>query len=206
MLYVQGCKGVGNMLAIAMALCPDDCLVTVENEVIFQGARRSVVFDIQSTPKTQFSIESILYSGGKLRNDPRIVSVQSGRKLFHSGISLKWDGCLADALDLALATVGAKFTLPVRIACVELISTIITSVSGTDLCKENSWKTRLPSRGFRGVLGSDALSRVRETLKRIFLCEPSFTIVQCDKAYNELCVSLANAVPPTSCKCNNCFR
>ena len=203
MLYFQGCKGVGHMLAIVMALCPDDAFVTVENEVIFQGERRSVVFDIQSGSATQFSIESILYTDGKVRN-PIIVHVE-GRKLCQSAISLKWDGHLSDALDLTLANIGARFTMPVRISCVELISAIICSVSGRDMCR-SPYGDPLPTDGFRGLLGPDGLNRVRETLKRIFLCEPSFMILQSDEAYNNLCIALANAVPSNSCQCNRCFK
>jgi len=215
MLYFQGCKGVGYMLAIAMALCPDDVLVTVENEVIFQGQRRSAIFDIQVASTTQFSIESILYTGGKPCNETHIVSVQFSRKLILSPISLKWDGCLADALDLALATLGARFTSAVRISCVELIYAIISSVSRTDLYDKpgrgqlqfsRARALPLPSNGFRGLLGPDGMSRVRDTLKCIFLSEPSFTIVQCDKAYDDLCFSLADAVPSTACTCGRCFK
>jgi len=210
MLYFQGCKGAGYLLAIVMALCPDDCLVTVENEIIFQGERRSVIFDIQSASPTQFSIESILYTSGQSQTNPRIVSIEFGRRIFFSPINLKWDGCFSAALDLALATVGASFTVQVRISCVELICAIICSVSGTDLGKDSEMShrkwTTLPWEGFRGLLGPDGLHRVRETLKRTFLCEPSFTILECDKAYNQLCVSLANAVPSTSCVCNQCFK
>jgi len=121
-------------------------------------------------------------------------------------VSLKWDGCLADALDLTLATLGARFTSAVRISCVELISAIIGSVSGTDLCEKRASHTPLPSNGFRGLLGPNGMSRVRETLKCIFHSEPSFEIVQCDKAYDDLCVSLADAVPSTACKCGDCFK
>jgi len=205
MLYFQGCKGVGYMLAIAMALCPDDVLVTVENEVIFQGQRRSAIFDIQAASTTQFSIESILYAGGK-RTETHLVSVQLSQKLIHRPLRLKWDGCLAASLDLTLGTIGARFTSAVRISCVDLISAIIGSVSGTDLCAKRASHSPLPYNGFRGLLGPNGMSRVRETLKCIFHCEPSFEIVQCDKAYDDLCVSLADAVPSTACKCGDCFE
>jgi len=204
LLYFQGCKRVGYLLAIAMALCPDDILVTVENEVIFQGERRSVFFDINCSSKTKFSIESILYTSGNRLKSPQLVSVDK-RKLFHRSVNLKWDGCLSDALDLALAQVGAHFTMPIRIACVELICAIIFSLSGRDLCGSRSLN-RLPSNGFKSLLGEDGIKRVRETLKRIFVCEPSFTILRCKTAYDNLCVSLANAVPSTACSCGRCFR
>lgn len=204
MLYFQGCRGVGHLLAIVMALCPDDVLVTVENEVIFQGERRSVIFDIQSSSKTQFSIESILYTSGKRLKSPQNVLVDK-RELFKSSINLKWEGCLSDALELALAGIGAHFTMPIRIACVELICAIIFSLPWKWSGREGWSPLSLPSDGFARLLGQDGRSRVRDTLGRIFLCEPSFTILQCDKAYTDLCISLANTIPSTSCKCGKCF-
>ena len=47
-LYFTGCDGVEHVLALVMALCPEDTLVTVEDEVIFQGSRRSVIIAVKS--------------------------------------------------------------------------------------------------------------------------------------------------------------
>src|SRR5271170_2200723 len=204
-LYFQGCEGVGYTLAIAMALCPDDVFVTVENEVIFQEARRSVIFDIQSALPSQFSIESILYTSGKSSNTPHIVSVHSTEPIFGMQMSLKWDGCLSDALDLALANVCTGFANQVRISCIEVISAIIFSTTPTDMCP-SYYDNPLPSTGFMSLLGPEGRTRVRKTLKQIFHCEPSFTVVQFNKAYDDLRISLGNAVPPTSCNCNQCFK
>lgn len=202
MLYFEGCQGVGHILAIVMALCPEDTMVTIENEIVSQGQRRSVVIAIQSETPSQFSVESILYDGGA-RSNAHIVSVEVGRKLSLSPISLKWDGCLSDALDLALINVGARSTVALRISCVELISAIIFSVSGGDL--HAGPVGRLPENGFRALLGSNAVSRVRDTLQHTFNCEPSATHMRCDEAYNDLLVKIADVVPSSACRCNRSF-
>jgi hypothetical protein len=190
-----------------MAMCPEDVFLTIENEIVFQGRRRSVIIDIKSETKTQFSVETILYGNGVRDDSPCIVSIERGRKLLHSPVTLKWDGGLSDALDLALINAGARSTIELRIACVELISAIIFSVSGPDLYR---WRRRgqdysLPKSGFKALLGSNAVGRVRDTLLRIFTCEPSYRDLGCDQAYDDLCVKLADAVPSSLCKCNKCF-
>ena len=57
MLYFQGCKGVGYMLAIAMAICPDDVFVSVENELIFkaQGVQWFSIFSRRQKLNSQLN-------------------------------------------------------------------------------------------------------------------------------------------------------
>jgi hypothetical protein len=205
-LYFEGCAGVAYMVAIVMAMCPEDAFVAIEGEVVFQGTRRSVFIDIRIESKTNFSVESILYDSSGTRNNPHIVSIDSTQKIFSSPISLKWDGCLSDALDLAFANIGAYSAVSARIACVELISCVIFSLRGSDL--HNRAQHFIPEHGFLSLLGSDdyALRGVRDTLKRIFNCEPSFSVLNWDNAVDDLCVKIAEAVCPSVCTCKTCFH
>jgi len=204
MLYFEGCQGVGYMLAIVMALCPEDALVTIENEVVLRGPRQSVVFAIRSESPTQFSIESIIYGGGT-RNNPHVVGTKStGPSICLSPISLKWDGCLSDTLDLAFINVGAASTVLVRTACVELITSILYSLSGSQLYSKPNGCS-LPANGFAGLLGPDSWARVRNTLTRIFNCEPSFTVLPFEKAHDDLRAKVAESVSLSICTCDRCF-
>ena len=61
-LHVQGCQGVGPLVALVMALCPDNATISVENATIYTSLRRSVVISIKSDFPTVFSVETILPS------------------------------------------------------------------------------------------------------------------------------------------------
>ncbi|OCL07850.1 hypothetical protein AOQ84DRAFT_261608, partial [Glonium stellatum] len=43
MLYIEGFRGLGSIVALLMALCPNYTLLSVENGVIFRGEHQSIV-------------------------------------------------------------------------------------------------------------------------------------------------------------------
>jgi hypothetical protein len=45
----KGAIGMGHMLALLMAMCPQDCLVTVEDFIIHEGTRRKIILHIESS-------------------------------------------------------------------------------------------------------------------------------------------------------------
>ena len=59
-LYVEGCRGIGVIVALVVALCPNDTVINVENESLFQGERRSIIISIKSEFKTHFGLETVL--------------------------------------------------------------------------------------------------------------------------------------------------
>src|SRR5438045_4363692 len=67
MLYVEGFQGLGVIVAIIMALCPNDVLVNIEDVTLFQGERQSVVISIKLNTQTRFGLETII-RGAQVRN------------------------------------------------------------------------------------------------------------------------------------------
>jgi len=134
MLYFEGCGGVGYIVAIALAICPDDTTITIEGEVVHQGLRQSVMIAISAIKEKRPSAELILYSSEE-RTDYGFT-FESKRKLFqHTPMSMRWEGCLSTALELALSLVGAHSIDSVRNACVDLIGSILLKCSGRDFDK-----------------------------------------------------------------------
>ena len=60
-LYISGGRGIVILFAIAMALCPDDTTITVDDEIIFQGLRQSIFIQITDKAYTEFRVERKIY-------------------------------------------------------------------------------------------------------------------------------------------------
>jgi hypothetical protein len=145
MLYWEGCAGGAQLLSLVMALCPEDTTVAVENEIIHQGSRRSVMMSFVSAAKSAFWMESTLYDGvatGKLPElvishpelpfDPfsRHLPPLSGRPL--GSPRFKWAGGLSDALEIQISSVFSDSSIAIiRQACVNFIARVVSESDHT---------------------------------------------------------------------------
>jgi hypothetical protein len=130
MLYWEGCAGGAHLLSIVMAFCPEDTTVAVENEIIHQGPRRSVMMSFLSEASTSFWMESTLYDGmatGKLQVVPaRFQASIGGPGAFHS-TRFKWEGGLSDALEILISSESSNVTIAfIRQACVNFIARVLS--------------------------------------------------------------------------------
>ena len=217
-LHWEGTEGVGIILSIVMAICPDDAWVSVENELISKGDRRSVVISIKAEGPTRFSLETLLH-GTSTRSTPHLV-VLKHREVYDMGWSLnmKWEGSLADSIDLKLLSVGARSTYELRVSLVELIAAVVFSRSGDALSNRSSNISEtgvfnstqryseypdvpLPDSGLKGLLGPHPINHVRERLLLLFLAEPSFALMDSVLAYHNLRVSVNALLSPSNCTC-----
>lgn len=108
-LYFEGCEGAGQVVALVMALCPDDALVLVEHEVIFQGGRGNVTISISAGSRaSSSSLESRIRGSKKRSNSHNFVHLDPASGPYKWNTHLKWKGCFVDTLDLAFLAVGAR--------------------------------------------------------------------------------------------------
>ena len=221
-IYWEGREGAGYIVSLVMALCPEDVWVSVEGDLILQGDRRSVVISIMSEGPTRFSLETLLHGSGT-RSTAQLVIVRDA-ELDRTGwsLSMKWEGSLADAIDLKLVEIGARSTYELRLSCVELLATVVFTCSGEELSNRarevsdtgqiNGKVYRiyphsdypdvpLPDSGLKGLLGPDPMNRVRDRLSLLFLAEPSFTSSDCVSSYHELRLQVNALLPSGACKC-----
>jgi hypothetical protein len=211
MLYVEGCEGIGIIVALLTALCPDDVSVAVENETIFQGKRQSISISIRGDTPTRYEIETVLI--GVRGQFPRpLVSTcpEKGQALNLGPMRLKWRGCLAAMLDLAFVRVGVGPTAELRSTVADLIASIAFTMPLEDhFQKTDSRPTGtpiLPQDGFRSILGPLAYNRVRDILAEILLAEPSFASTEYVLEYERLDGLVRALVPKSACKCSqSCF-
>jgi hypothetical protein len=63
-LFVEGCDGIGHIVALLTAFCPEDISVWVENEIVFRGPRSSVIVIIKANQPVKFGVETTLIKDG----------------------------------------------------------------------------------------------------------------------------------------------
>jgi len=218
LLYVEGCSGIGLIVALLTALCPEDISISVENEITFRGHRNSVIVSIQVNQPIRFWVETRL-TGDGVNVLPHLVAIDSSRdvgSIMHLCCNLKWDGFLAAHLDLLFLEEGYQVPDELRSACAELIASIALSISPEDLIdprldpryprgdlegglSDMNSNPRLEA-GFSNLLGLYPRNRISDQLKRI-LTEPSFTHADFWDSFVQLHRVIQALVPEEVCSC-----
>lgn len=204
-LYVEGSRGLGYIVAFIMALCPNNTTVIVKDIIIFQGERRSVYISIKCNTPTHFGLETVLHDGK--RRSEAIVSAKKGKKSSH--LNFKWEGCLSDILDLALIRISSSSTPDLRLHIVQLITSMVYSLSELDFqgpVSDFGSKSDLPRGGFKVMLGENQMSRILDRIALLFRTQPSVPSFDCVLAYESLRASINNLIPSKSCTTSQCFH
>jgi hypothetical protein len=158
-LHVEGCHGAAVFVAILMTLCPEDVYVQVENEIIFQGPRCSVLVSISASGHSKIATEVILHDSNSNIQPFLIVSSRPWHCRFGS---MKFEGCLAEMLDSAFGKVEMKCPQSILTTCADLIVSLIFSAKPAG----KQWD--YPRDGLQSLLGPLAKQRVKEALSRFF--------------------------------------
>lgn len=208
-LSIEGCQGMGYIVAFIMALCPEDTLVTVEDEIIYEGKRKSVLISVKAETATKFGVETVIHGPG-IRTDVRIVAVERKLGLLTRSFNLKWQGCMADMLDLAFLSVGARATPELYHGCIQIIAAIAFQFSGSELfsgvVNYQDGTSSLPYDGLQSLLGPYAMSRVQTTLSDLFRTQASISLDSCETAFGNIQKTIKGLVPSSTCTCGRCFN
>ena len=214
-LRCRGTAGAGHIATILLALCPDDIVITVEDELIFQGKRRNVLVGIaKGQTHLTFTAETIIRGQSSALNS-RSISEQSftRKNPLWWPLHMAWTGCLADILDLALVYADILPSEELRLSVANLVATIPFSFSGSQLDVNDDSAFRslrelpLPLKGFLSLLGPNAMTRIRETLTLIFRERPSFASFDVTVAYSTLRALVKGLYPDperSPCACHTC--
>ncbi|KAI1745755.1 hypothetical protein F4680DRAFT_443224 [Xylaria scruposa] len=204
MVQIEGFRGMGSIVSLLMALCPDDVLLLVENGVIFQGRRRSVTISVQhGKEETSVHIEKIIR--GRKSSSALAVSfrldeflAQPGRLSSYDHLTMHIEGCMARMVEQLLGMTAGE-SAPVIISFVNLIGGIIFSFSGADFGD-------FPRDGLPSLLGSNAFQHVRGKLSLFFGVAPELNNINLAVDYKRFCESLSSLVGDSSCMCSHCDR
>jgi hypothetical protein len=198
-----------------MALCPNDATITVEGEIIFQGERRSIHISIKSGKQGKFGLESVLRGEGTYSDNFALVNTDNPSKTKYRRnlvrLTMKEERCLSDSLDLALIPVSSRSTIVLVLSIVDLITSIVYSLSEDDFQNLTSTNHALhpmdrPLGGIKSLLGlSSSMVRLRDRLLQLFGSEPSITSFDIVSSYEKLKIVLSELVPGKFCTSSLCF-
>jgi hypothetical protein len=144
MLYVQGCDGLGHVVASVM----------VKRQTIYRGECRSVVISIERDQRTTFTIETVLYRGqaglrySPAKSEPSGTKPRMSKLFFESEwitatkVNMTIENCLSNAILLEAAVAGSAKSLgPLTTSIVEFITAVVFSFSAANwgfVCQEDT--------------------------------------------------------------------
>ncbi|KAE8453307.1 hypothetical protein EG329_011374 [Mollisiaceae sp. DMI_Dod_QoI] len=207
MVYIEGFKGLGGIIAILMGLCPNDILLLVENGIIFEGKRRSIVISVLHERETTFTVEEIIRDDRSSSALPVFFRddgfpANASRISPYDHISMKIQHCLADMVDQIFVAVTFRSTRDVVVSFVKLIAAIVCSFTGSDFGPNS----RFPRGGLRSLLGPHTQERIRDKLALLYGTEPAMDNLDPISAYNSFRQSVNDLVPESACLCSQCCR
>jgi len=210
-LFVEGSRALGYIVAMLTALCPNNLSIVVNDEIIFRGSTRpSVIVSLKGPNQdTNFSLETII-GGVKTRKVTLAQFLRfSSRYNLWDGLSMRIEGGISDALNLLTASLALGPTYDLHLAIVELITAIVYSSSDEDFrCTKPGYERGYPPiKSLKSLLGPNFQTRVRTGLMSAFGIEPSMTSFDCLSAYQKLRESV-NAIQSAVCPCDglHCSR
>lgn len=203
-LHFLGSRCAGALIALALAICPEDVRVQVDGEIIARGQRDSIIFSVTNEPQ----VGSRFYMEQKLQAHTDEFSrnyIVKGRHEHNRQLHFSWDGILSAQLDIVFATVGARPTDHLKPALATLATSAITTFRDTDWLSALSIKygSPLPPEGLKTLLGPRYQQLCRQRLARV-LSLPSESTPDFISQYRALHDIAAVSLPLSSCTCGRC--
>ena len=199
LVRISGSCGMGHVLGVVLMLFPQDVVVTVENIVIHEGLRRSILLEIVSREEynglMKIQVEITLdtaTSGPLLRN-----LVKSGDRPL-SRYCFAWSGWIAHYLELKFLAVGLVCTQDLLLACCELLVLIPDGVK-----PQNTEDSDLPKRGLIALLGPAPYQRMRQICLSTFQVQPRMAFTDLSAAYWDLVSVFSMVASRVQCSCDH---
>ena len=218
-LHIEGFRGLGAIVSMITALCPDDTLLAVEGGILFQGERQSVIISIMANRETSFSLETTVRDFRKeftQKLDNSLSETEKTTACFKPNdrlngmrqlsnfeyLGMKKEGALADSLEQLFLQFNIFIpTAKVERALVEFVTAVVYSFTGSDFGEGSMF----PAGGLRSLLGNNSTDLVQKKLRVLFKCEPITVSLDYVEAYRNLRSAIHGVIPERACTCCLCF-
>lgn len=205
-LQVSGTRCVGTLLALTLAMCPEDISVRINREVLMSGLRDNIIFSVttEDGSSTQIHLETKLEKkkAGFLK---RHIIAESQHER-NEELRFTCDGIFSSQLDLSLSMVGADSSQPLKLAISNCVASIAMEPTADCFYSSNRTYERerlFPTQGLKVILGPKYRQTISQRLEKV-LCCPSNTLQSPKEAFNRLQNTLRVVLPLKNCTCSSC--
>ena len=199
LVRITGTSGMAHVLGITLMMFPEDTLVTVENHVICEGLRKSIVVEIGSDNDCHFQLETIVGSSPQslISRAPQEAGIREGQFPPFDKPSFTWKNWLADFLQIKFLEVGLSCPPLVLIACCNLLILLPEKI---DLFGD------YPRRGSLRFLGEQPQLRMRACCQAVFGTPPVGPRLDIMSAFSDLVRAMEDVFSPLArnCKAYQC--
>jgi hypothetical protein len=193
LVRISGSFGMAHILGITLMMFPQDTLVTVENLVICEGPRKSIIVEIANDTDLRYQVETRL--GTHPLSLLSAARLDSGSPWTDDGFfmtTFTWENWLADFLQLSFLELGLSCTPQVLTACCNLLVSVPEKI---ELVAKHS---RMVSLCF---LGQNPQLRMRNVCQSVFGIAPVGPRLDVKTAFLDLVKALNDATSSLRCKC-----
>jgi hypothetical protein len=185
LIRVTGIQAMGHIMAIVLIMFPDNVMLIVEGLLLQEGARTSIILEIDSSKGTAsptvIQVEERLckspLSPLPIEVIPRIPCQRDVQYTF------EWPGHITDALQIAFADVGIKCSADLIDACCDLLILAAPLVKPSTLGRDDD---PLPSGGLMDLLGSEPMRHMYHVCNVVFRTIPPGRSKDIRSAYSNL--------------------
>ncbi|UZP45085.1 hypothetical protein NXS19_012897 [Fusarium pseudograminearum] len=212
-LQVTGTRCLATLLAVVIAICPDDTSVRVNGEILMAGLRDNIIFHVtgEYTSKTEFHIESRFQP--QTMDFAKSYITQNNEERVNSELRFSFDNMLSDWLDLNLEMTDDSAKQSLKLAIANVVACTASSLTGEQLrgyCPSEGTPTfaghlysRFPDQGMRIALGPRYRQIISDRLQKV-ICRPTNTLRAFADEFETLTEAIHKAIPLERCTCHGC--
>ncbi|KFZ02688.1 hypothetical protein V501_09492 [Pseudogymnoascus sp. VKM F-4519 (FW-2642)] len=201
---IRGSQSMGLILAIVTIMFPEDAFVTIENMIVFEGLRKSILVEFtDSDGFVNIQIESKLQIHKTISILPIVKSIRTPPNEWYC---YKWTGCMADMLQVMFMDDGMICPEPLRIACCAMLEPLARKFDGVDHRSDTKGLPR--GHGAIKLLGPYPHERIDKICQKLWRIPPGWAkpASSVKSAFHDLLLAFDEATPTVSCTCGTQTR
>lgn len=200
---ITGSRGMGHILAIVTVMFPEDAFVTMENVIVFEGLRKSILVEFtDSDGLTNIQVEWKLQVQSAVPILPIEKYMQTAISEQHA-YCYNWTGCMADMLQVRFMEDGLVCPEPLRVACCGMLEPLSRAF---DINNNRSNATGLfENHDLMNLLGPYPHERIDQVCQKLWRIPPGWAnpALSLNSAFDNLVLAFAEATPTVSCTCES---
>ncbi|KAH8433798.1 uncharacterized protein LDX57_011432 [Aspergillus melleus] len=199
---ISGTRSMGYIAALVMFMFPQDCQVTVDDNIIFSGPKKTILVELgngEEEHPTEIRNETI-WRISQATPSPIIIKPREPRVADEAGF-FTWEGYVADRLQLDFFDQGVKCTEELFIAIAGLLLLLPAQMQGA-IARQGG--RPFPRKGLIALLGNHPKYRMSKACQKILRIPPIEPPSDFEEALKAL-VGVFQSVsePHVSCTCSS---